>query len=166
MKILLQSSPRAMKRRQPSSRTDENPVERGGRRSPRTRYTAALCRKSRLGGTWRRSCVTEQALKDAEMDKHDVDAGCRDLCARADRCAARRRELRQVARLCDEQAVHSGAPHPRTHCGYLSGVSGAETAVFDTDCVRRSSSEIVMVKSYTEFEILGGTRRRSRRGVR
>ena len=50
--------PRAMKRRQPSSRTDENPVERGGHADRhRTRCTAALCRKSRLGGTWRRSCA-------------------------------------------------------------------------------------------------------------
>lgn len=100
--------------------------------------------------------VTEQALKDAEMDKHDVDAVAA-TCARTDRCAARRRELRQVARLCDEQAVHSGAPHPRTHCGYLSGVSGAETAVL-TLIASGGHSEIVMVKSYTEFEILGGTR--------
>ena len=56
--------------------------------------------------------VTEQALKDAEMDKHDVDA---------------------VAATCAPGLIGALLVG-----GYLSGVSGAETAVFDTDCVRRS----------------------------
>ena len=81
--------------------------------------------------------VTEQALKDAEMDKHDVDAVAATCAPGLIGALLVGANFGKSLAFCDEQAVHSGAPHPRTHCGYLSGVSGAETAVFDTDRVRR-----------------------------
>ena len=71
---------RAMKRRRPSSRTDEKSLssvlDADHPRAVRRRY----CRRSPRGGSMEAVVrVTEQALKDAEMDKHDVDAVCRDL---------------------------------------------------------------------------------------
>ncbi|MFR5640701.1 MAG: hypothetical protein ACLUDF_06585 [Butyricicoccus sp.] len=74
-------------------------------------------RKSRLGGTWRRSRATEQALKD-EMDKHDVDAVA--APAPDDRCCSWREPRRRC--LCDESCSFR-CTHSITHCGYLSGVS-------------------------------------------
>ena len=58
-----------------SSRTDENPVERGGTQiATHALYGGVvpeIASRRHMEAVVR---VTEQALKDAEMDKHDVDA--------------------------------------------------------------------------------------------
>ena len=97
--------------------------------------------------------VTEQALKDAEMDKHDVDAV-------AATCAP---GLIGALLVGKSLAFAMNKPFIPVHHirGHIAATYLAYPELkppFLTLIASGGHSEIVMVKSYTEFEILGGTR--------
>ena len=82
--------------------------------------------------------VTEQALADAKMDKHEVDAVAATCAPGLIGALLVGANFRQVAGLCHAQAVYPGASHPRAYRGDLSGVSRTQAAVPDADCVGRT----------------------------
>ena len=101
--------------------------------------------------------VTEQALKDAEMDKHDVDAVAA-TCAPGLIGA-----LLVGANFGKSLAFAMNKPFIPVHHirGHIAATYLAYPELkppFLTLIASGGHSEIVMVKSYTEFEILGGTR--------
>ena len=101
--------------------------------------------------------VTEQALKDAEMDKHDVDAVAA-TCAPGLIGA-----LLVGANFGKSFAFAMNKPFIPVHHirGHIAATYLAYPELkppFLTLIASGGHSEIVMVKSYTEFEILGGTR--------
>ena len=148
-----------MKRRQPSSRTDE--------KSCRAWWDTQIATHALYGGVVpeiasRRHMeavvrVTEQALKDAEMDKHDVDAVAA-TCAPGLIGA-----LLVGANFGKSLAFAMNKPFIPVHHirGHIAATYLAYPELkppFLTLIASGGHSEIVMVKSYTEFEILGGTR--------
>ena len=101
--------------------------------------------------------VTEQALKDAEMDKHNVDAVAA-TCAPGLIGA-----LLVGANFGKSLAFAMNKPFIPVHHirGHIAATYLAYPELkppFLTLIASGGHSEIVMVKSYTEFEILGGTR--------
>ena len=101
--------------------------------------------------------MTEQALKDAEMDKHDVDAVAA-TCAPGLIGA-----LLVGANFGKSLAFAMNKPFIPVHHirGHIAATYLAYPELkppFLTLIASGGHSEIVMVKSYTEFEILGGTR--------
>ena len=110
--------------------------------------------------------VTEQALADAEMDKHEVDAVAA-TCAPGLIGA-----LLVGANFGKSLAFAMNKPFIPVHHirGHIAATYLAYPELkppFLTLIASGGHSEIVMVKDYTEFEILGGIARRRRgRGVR